>query len=80
MEFLVVQGSISPDYQDHYDMIKTLWFDFYPRNKNTTSTSSGFEHIFLSEVKKGKVIGLEMIICFITSDYLPSRSDIQQMS
>lgn len=57
MEFLVKQGSVSPDYGDQFAMIRTLWFDFYPRNKNTTVTSSGFEHIFLSEVKRGKVIG-----------------------
>lgn len=57
MDFLKRQGSVSADYQDQFNMIKTLWFDFYPRNKNTTMTSSAFEHIFLSEIKKGKIIG-----------------------
>jgi hypothetical protein len=57
MKFLEDHKIVSSNYTDHFDMIKTLWFDFYPRNANTTVTSSGFEHVFLSEVKRGKIIG-----------------------
>lgn len=40
-----------------FELLREIWFDFYPRNKNTNRTSSGFEHVFLSEIKKGKIIG-----------------------
>lgn len=42
-----------------FELLREIWFDFYPRNKNTNRTSSGFEHVFLSEIKKGKIIGWE---------------------
>lgn len=42
-------------------ILREIWFDFYPRNKNTSRTSSGFEHVFLSEIKKGQIIGWERI-------------------
>lgn len=49
-------------------MIKEIWFEFYPRNKNTLMTSSGFEHVFLSEIKKGKIIGLHNWIYFAEAE------------
>lgn len=66
MEFLERKGFVGKDSQ--FDLIKRLWFEFYPRNKNVTLSSSGFEHVFLSEVKKGKIIGLHNWIYFAEAE------------
>lgn len=65
MNFLERKGFVN---KDSRDLIKELWFDFYPRNKNVTRTSSGFEHVFLSEVKKRKIIGLHNWIYFAEAE------------
>ena len=41
--------------------MKTIWFGLYSRGQGKIG-SSGFEHIFLSEVKNGTVIGLHNFI------------------
>lgn len=64
MDFLQLKGFVTENTEDRVKLIKQVWFDFYPRNKNTTKTSSGFEHVFLSEVKRGKIIGLHNWIYF----------------
>jgi poly(U)-specific endoribonuclease len=68
MEFLVGKGFTSDSHKEQAALLKRLWFDFYPRNKNTEMTSSGFEHIFLAELKKGKVIGLHNWIYFAEAE------------
>lgn len=68
MKFLEFKGFVSDDPKEHFELIKRLWFDFYPRNKNTTKTSSGFEHVFLSEIKRGKIIGLHNWIYFAEAE------------
>lgn len=68
MDFLEQKGSVAADRKAHFELIKRLWFAFYPRNKNTTKTSSGFEHVFLSEIKKGKIIGLHNWIYFAEAE------------
>lgn len=68
MEFLEQKGSVAADQKAHFELIKRSWFEFYPRNKNTTKTSSGFEHVFLSEIKKGKIIGLHNWIYFADAE------------
>lgn len=68
MEFLERQGFVAADPKEHFKLVQRLWFDFYPRNKNTKQTSSGFEHIFLAEVKKGKIIGLHNWIYFADAE------------
>ncbi|CRK98902.1 CLUMA_CG012182, isoform A [Clunio marinus] len=64
MEILAKAGFTSSDPHHHFKLIKTLWFDFYPRHRKLNRTSSGFEHVFLSEIKKGKIIGLHNWIYF----------------
>lgn len=64
MKFLEEKKLLSNDSAEHFTLLKTLWFDFYPRNKGTNSTSSGFEHVFLTEIKKGKIIGTHNWIYF----------------
>lgn len=68
MNFLQLKGFVSSDDSDRFDLISRLWFDFYPRNKNTSKTSSGFEHVFLSEIKKGKIMGLHNWIYFADAE------------
>ena len=68
MEFLTSKGFVSPDLKDQYRLIHRLWFEFYPRNKNKDKTSSGFEHVFLAESKKGKIIGLHNWIYFAEAE------------
>lgn len=68
MDFLEQKQFVSSEPKEQFDLIKRLWFDFYPRNKNTMKTSSGFEHVFLSEIKKGKIIGLHNWIYFADAE------------
>lgn len=68
MEFLQEKGIVSDNPKDHQKLLKELWFDFYPRNKNTNKTSSAFEHVFLAEAKKGKIIGLHNWIFFADAE------------
>lgn len=67
MNFLERKNIVKKEFNPK-DLMKQLWFDFYPRNKNVTRTSSGFEHVFLSEVKKGKIIGLHNWIYFAEAE------------
>ncbi|XP_053561511.1 uridylate-specific endoribonuclease-like [Bombina bombina] len=53
-------------YQTETEFIKDLqkmWFGLYSRSKGETD-SSGFEHVFVGEVKKGKVSGFHSWIRF----------------
>lgn len=68
LEFLEEHGFTLSTQEDRFQMIKEIWFEFYPRNKNTLMTSSGFEHVFLSEIKKGKIIGLHNWIYFAEAE------------
>lgn len=68
LEFLEGHGFTLETHEDRFQMIKEIWFEFYPRNKNTFMTSSGFEHVFLSEIKKGKIIGLHNWIYFAEAE------------
>ena len=45
--------------EDLKQYMKSIWFTLYPRSKNWNNTidSSAFEHVFLGESKKTKVIG-----------------------
>lgn len=68
MKFLVAKGLALDDPKEQHNLLRRLWFDFYPRNKNTEQTSSGFEHVFLAEEKKGKIIGLHNWIYFAEAE------------
>ncbi|CRK90130.1 CLUMA_CG003847, isoform A [Clunio marinus] len=57
MNFLTQKGIVTSDPQTHRDLLKTIWFNLYSRGMGKIG-SSGFEHVFLSEVKNGTVIGL----------------------
>jgi len=45
------------------DKLAEIWFTMYPRMGNTVS-SSGFEHVFLGEIKNDQVSGLHSWVFF----------------
>jgi poly(U)-specific endoribonuclease len=57
MNFLTQKGIVTSDPQTHKELLKTIWFGLYSRGMGKIG-SSGFEHVFLSEVKNGTVMGL----------------------
>ncbi|CAG9581572.1 unnamed protein product [Danaus chrysippus] len=63
MTFLKDKGYVSPDPKLQRDFLKQIWFGLYSRGKGKIS-SSGFEHIFVSELKNGEVSGLHNWIYF----------------
>ncbi|KAJ0182471.1 hypothetical protein K1T71_001840 [Dendrolimus kikuchii] len=63
MNFLKDKGYVTPDPRQQRDFLKQLWFGLYSRGKGKIS-SSGFEHVFVSELKNGEVSGLHNWIYF----------------
>lgn len=63
MLFLQNKGIVSPDPKTHRDLVKTLWFTLYSRGQGKIG-SSGFEHVFVNEVKNGTIIGLHNWVYF----------------
>lgn len=63
MTFLKNKGFVSPDPKQQRDFVKQLWFTLYSRGKGKLG-SSGFEHIFVSELKNGGVSGLHNWVYF----------------
>lgn len=61
--FLIAKGRISKDPKDFKDLLKVLWFNMYSRGGGRIG-SSGFEHIFLAELKKNEVSGLHNWVYF----------------
>jgi poly(U)-specific endoribonuclease len=57
MSFLQQKEVVTADPASHRELLKTLWFGMYSRGQGKIS-SSGFEHVFLSEVRNGTVLGL----------------------
>ncbi|KAK5647731.1 hypothetical protein RI129_002623 [Pyrocoelia pectoralis] len=61
--FLVSKGVIGSDPREFKNVLKEIWFTLYPRRKGRLG-SSGFEHIFLAEIKNGQVSGFHNWIYF----------------
>jgi poly(U)-specific endoribonuclease len=57
MNFLQQKNVVTADPATHKELLKTIWFNMYSRGGGKIS-SSGFEHVFMSEIKNGTVIGL----------------------
>ncbi|KAG9330105.1 hypothetical protein JZ751_024443, partial [Albula glossodonta] len=60
--FFLSKGHYSTE-KDFIHDLKMMWFGLYSRSSNVKD-SSGFEHIFAGEVKKGKVSGFHSWIQF----------------
>ncbi|CAG4978465.1 unnamed protein product [Parnassius apollo] len=63
MNFFKEKGYVTPDPRQQRDFLKQLWFGLYSRGKGKIS-SSGFEHVFVSELKNSEVSGLHNWIYF----------------
>jgi len=55
--FLVANGKAPRDDQAWRSLLYKLWFGMYRRTSGGPIDSSGFEHVFVGEVKEGAVIG-----------------------
>ncbi|XP_025092763.1 poly(U)-specific endoribonuclease-like [Pomacea canaliculata] len=60
LEFLAARGCISNNTEAWKTLIEEIWFNLYSRTEGTSSAhdSSGFEHVFLGELRGHSVLGL----------------------
>lgn len=49
-------GLVQADRTSQFDLLKKIWFDMYARTGGNVG-SSGFEHVFLNEMKYGSPMG-----------------------
>ncbi|XP_055299566.1 endoribonuclease CG2145-like [Sitodiplosis mosellana] len=63
MNFLHKKGYIRSSRDAQFDLLRDIWFGMYPRTRGNIG-SSGFEHVFLNEMKYGSPIGLHNWIYF----------------
>ncbi|XP_044579546.1 poly(U)-specific endoribonuclease homolog isoform X2 [Cotesia glomerata] len=64
MRFLADKGFLKQDYYEYKDTLRRLWFNLYSRGEGKIG-SSGFEHVFLTELKLGtEISGLHNWIYF----------------
>ncbi|KAF2897264.1 hypothetical protein ILUMI_08904 [Ignelater luminosus] len=61
--FLINKGAIGKDPQHFRNILKEIWFNMYSRGGGKIG-SSGFEHVFLAELKNGAVSGLHNWLYF----------------
>ncbi|XP_025048478.1 poly(U)-specific endoribonuclease-C-like [Alligator sinensis] len=54
--FFLARGLYASEAKFQEDL-KTMWFGMYSRSSGKATDSSGFEHVFHGEIKKGKVSG-----------------------
>ncbi|XP_024937721.1 poly(U)-specific endoribonuclease homolog [Cephus cinctus] len=67
MDFLSNKGFFNKDFEEFKKTLKNIWFSVFSREKGKYG-SSGFEHIFLAEKKRGRSIGLHNWIFFHTEE------------
>lgn len=56
-------GVVTADSKTHFDLLKTIWFTLYSRASGKVG-SSGFEHVFLHEIKNNTIGGLHNWVYF----------------
>lgn len=61
--FLIQKGKIGKDPKEFRDLLKQIWFNMYSRGGGKIG-SSGFEHVFLAEIKNGQLSGLHNWLYF----------------
>lgn len=57
------KGSVGSDRASQKNLLKTIWFTLYSRGGGSVG-SSGFEHIFMNEIKNNEISGLHNWIYF----------------
>jgi len=67
MEFLASKGLIGEDTMSFKRLLHRMWFALYPRSRRTKG-SCAFEHVFLGEVKNGKVNGFHNWLFFLLEE------------
>ncbi|KAJ8674412.1 hypothetical protein QAD02_005674 [Eretmocerus hayati] len=69
MNFLASKGLVKRNPNDYKQLLREIWFTTYPRGGHKAS-SSGFEHVFLAELKLGKeLIGLHNWVYFLIQEF-----------
>ena len=65
-EYLVSKGWAPEDKQEYKDWLWDVWFTLYKRGRGRRmkGDSSGFEHVFVGEIRNGNVIGFHNWIQF----------------
>ena len=67
MEFLSSKGLIGEDTMSFKRLLHRMWFALYPRSWRIKG-SCAFEHVFLGEVKNGKVNGFHNWLFFLLEE------------
>lgn len=57
-------SEVPSDKEDFIKLLHTIWFDLYNRERGGSSDSSGFEHVFVGEVKDNEVSGFHNWVQF----------------
>lgn len=61
--FLIQKGKLGKDPKEFKDLLRQIWFNMYSRGQGRIG-SSGFEHVFVAEVKNNQVSGLHNWLYF----------------
>lgn len=60
MRFLADKGHIRKDYYEYKDTLRKIWFNLFSRGQGKIG-SSGFEHVFMAELKNAPTGGTEVV-------------------
>ena len=73
MNFLSSKGKIK-DEVSFRKSLHNMWFSLYPRDhRRKVDSSCAFEHVFLGEVKRGKIIGFHNWLFLLREEKLGKK-------